>query len=290
VWRRCDTLDVRGLVSPRRVRKTAPVTWESYVPGGDRVLSSVYFGIPKFRVYNPSGSLEPPWLKFFNHANGDICVRTSKEVRRFLTSLLGRSVPCGRYVWLSHDHGESLASFLETNVRPRHCGWYPGKTPGMCPRVRTYFPDIKPVEPRTIRDSRGENLYKGKGKTLRQRALTNLHVLLDESRSRRLDKVPSWYPKLFGIPSSIIRNSSRKLDFRERVVQYLLRIHYYKYVVDRGKRSISHVERMSASDMSSHLLWQAFSEPIWFRTASLLFGRLKVLLRPPLGRALDFVW
>lgn len=279
----------------RRVKSLRFWRWKSPAPG--RVLYSVRSGVREYRRRGPS--MEPPWLRFLNHANNLVCVNTShKAVRFYVRYYLRSKAALSSGLWLNMEELNHLEDVVERLRKGEFILPQKGRFRPYVEAQDLHSWDNRPnsgcgEEPQSASPMEGrklENLFPRRlGNRAKPAVVHKLQSLLNKVNQEVSwnHRIPGWHQSNHWYPHWILRSSASKFKkFRHRVLSFLARLHYIAYYVvkvDIGlpyQGNTASLIRRSKSDLSSHLLQQASLSPNWRCAASKLYLRLKVLLFP----------
>lgn len=133
---------------------------------------------------------------------------------------------------------------------------------------------VAPLRPR-LRDRRGKPL-KSKMR-LHNRVVALFYSLPLEARRA---KIPQWYPEVICKPRYLFRLKGRDMSLPQRVVSTLCRVyHWYRFHLARSLAGTSKLIKFGRGDSIYRVLAHPMG-PRWYTMASIVYRRLKVLLKP----------
>jgi hypothetical protein len=130
---------------------------------------------------------------------------------------------------------------------------------------------LKPI----LRDRRGKPLRS------KVRLLNRINALFYSIplEGRRV-KIPQWYSEVIGKPRYLFRIRGRDMSLTQRVVSTLCRVYYwYRFHHARELAGTARLIKLCRYDSIYRILAQPIG-PGWYTMASIVYRRLKVLLKP----------
>lgn len=131
-----------------------------------------------------------------------------------------------------------------------------------------------PLKPR-LRDRRGKPLPS------KTRLLNRVNALFYSlPLEARRAKIPNWYSEVICKPRYFFRIRGRDMSLSQRVVSTLCRVyHWYRFKLARVLAGTSKLIKFGRGDNIYRVLVQPMG-PGWYTMASIVYRRLKVLLKP----------
>lgn len=229
--RGCYPLSIR-LLNGRIARKSAG-PWTSCRPRRGFSVYRIHNGFADYHRQSPGGSYEPPWLKFFNLLNGYTPVKTCEKLRRYVEKRLGVNVAFEDYVWLSYKELNYFIDYYEGSVNEVNTCMDSLIYASGPNSIRDREVILPPSEPLKLLRN-GRRLF-----------LPGPNEIRDGCRNARtlgnnfptiLRTIPKEYTDKIGVKHELTRTSSRKKNFRDVILTWIVRILYQLELIETSKK------------------------------------------------------